>query len=102
MDLRKNTRSRKADRSKSKVQCRELYQDAIECSYFIAKLDVSENDIARLQEVFVTVQKTFGMLRCIFATSHLTKILVEIKDIFQTRSDLSVLSTDKIELQIGI
>ena len=63
MDKRKNTRSRKAGRLKSKDQCRELYQDAIERSYFIAKLDVSENDIHRLQEVFATVQKTFGILR---------------------------------------
>ena len=30
------------------------------------------------------------------------KLLVESKGIFQTRSDLSFLSTDKIELQIGI
>ena len=32
----------------------------------------------------------------------LQKLLVESKGIFQTRSDLSFLSTDKIELQIGI
>ena len=63
MDLRKNTRSRKAGRSKSKDQCLELYQDAIERSYFVAKLDVSENDPHILQEVFATVQKTFGILR---------------------------------------
>lgn len=63
MDLRKNTRSRKAGRSKSKDQCLELYQDAIERSYFVAKLDVSENDLHILQEVFATVQKTFGILR---------------------------------------
>ena len=63
MDLRKKTRSRKAGRSKSKDQCLELYQDAIERSYFVAKLDVSENDLHILQEVFATVQKTFGILR---------------------------------------
>ena len=63
MDLRKNTRSRKAGRSKSKDQCLEPYQDAIERSYFVAKLDVSENDLHILQEVFATVQKTFGILR---------------------------------------